>query len=549
MQTKESKTRMKKIILFFVIINIMSGCGDTGTYRRLAEIDTLLYKDMDDSARHEIGRIYAEDLRGERETAYYNLLKTQVIFRQGIIIKDDSLIDRSIDYYRHVGDKHKLAHAFYYKGRCMYKRGLTKEGTRFLKEAEHMSESIDDNLLKAKIYYILGYFNLQADEFLMSLEYSGKGMEYSQKIRNNDILLCCFENIAAAYAGLDNIDSVMFYMEQCAPMAEFVSDKDKALIFANLAAAYEYIDAKRAKEYVAMANNVCPHKVAYYVLASILSGEGNYAAADSCYIKALSLCNEPGDKIGILQGMFECMQKTGRYKEAAEITGRIISLRDSLSVSRRADSIKEVQLLYDMSLKERKAEGQADISALTICLLAAGMSILLSVSVMLRRRARGALETSRQLMSRYAAEQEQLQKEIDKLEKSKEDKSRQVSALKRKLKTLEENSEKEMARQKELQRKMMAEGRSLYEHITGGGTNAKWYKHEYACFFEFYATVHPETAVLSADKCRMLTDGERLFVCLQELGMDDDHICTVMRSKKESLRVMRKRIADKEREA
>lgn len=117
-----------------------------------------------------------------------------------------------------------------------------------------------------------------------------------------------------------------------------------------------------------------------------------------------------------------------------------------------------------------------------------------------------------------------------------------MADLKRKLKTAQDNHEKALAQQKEQVGKMIAEGSTLYEDIRKGGNRSKWYKYEYACFFEFYKTISPETMNM-LDKTDMhVTNTLKLLAILMEMELDDERICSVMGIKKNSLNTMKRRL-------
>lgn len=63
--------------LFIIFSILLLGCGEHKTpYTSLVQIDTLLSKELTDSALHEVMRINPATL-SENELAYYQLLKVQ----------------------------------------------------------------------------------------------------------------------------------------------------------------------------------------------------------------------------------------------------------------------------------------------------------------------------------------------------------------------------------------------------------------------------------------------------------------------------------------
>lgn len=98
---------------FISILAIMAGCTQGTSEARLAQIDSLLERKLYDSARAELSRIAPSDLKSEEDIAHYNLQKTNLCFRNGEVLPNDSMIDISIKHYRQNGDKQKLALSLY----------------------------------------------------------------------------------------------------------------------------------------------------------------------------------------------------------------------------------------------------------------------------------------------------------------------------------------------------------------------------------------------------------------------------------------------------
>ena len=56
---------MKYLLIVLFLAMIVVGCDNGKCYHRLTHIDTLLYKDMDDSARNELNRIALNELKNK----------------------------------------------------------------------------------------------------------------------------------------------------------------------------------------------------------------------------------------------------------------------------------------------------------------------------------------------------------------------------------------------------------------------------------------------------------------------------------------------------
>ena len=93
----------------------------------LKDIDTVIVNEYYDSALSMIRDIPSIQLT-DKEKAYYYLLKTKLLFRMGVTIATDSMIDYSIGYYTANKENSKLAESYYLKGWLNKNRKNIKQG-------------------------------------------------------------------------------------------------------------------------------------------------------------------------------------------------------------------------------------------------------------------------------------------------------------------------------------------------------------------------------------------------------------------------------------
>ena len=76
---------IKNSITYFLLFALtLIGCDYNKSYEKLEEIDHLLSIEKPETAYRDISKIKAANLTGERDSAYYYLLKTQTLYRHRI---------------------------------------------------------------------------------------------------------------------------------------------------------------------------------------------------------------------------------------------------------------------------------------------------------------------------------------------------------------------------------------------------------------------------------------------------------------------------------
>lgn len=526
---------MARLIFSILSLTLIAGCSSDCQYENMVLIDSLIHKNMDDSAFYEIKRIDYSNIRNKGNKAYYYLLKTQILFRQGITISNDSMIDRSITYYQKANDTQKLAQAYYFKGRTMYARGDAKNGTAFLKKAEYTAKETEDYLLITKIYISLAGADTDADDFMAALNHCRMAMRFSELADDKEMSLYCMDNLANIYGNLGETDSAVYYLNKCIPLLQYIPYKDRSVTLANIAAAYEHTDKEKAKSYARQSIAIKPQSSAYHVLATIYRKEGKYADAEDYWNKAMELSDDIGQRISILQDIMEYKRATGKDTDLSSLTDSIMTLWNELAAQQRQDSIKEIQMLHEIDMAQQDAERSGKSRRLFILLMVATGIALAAYLIIQRQKAKKAL-------NRNEEENKKLSMTITKLEINQNNKQKQITELKRKMRQKEEKQERILEKKHEQQKEILTTGHSLHKSILTGKNIAKWEKQDTKSFIEYYNTIKPDFTAGLNRKYKHLTPHQQIYLILQDMGLDEKHICEIMCVKADSLRVTKMRI-------
>lgn len=226
-------------ILYLTIVFSFVACAPKGAiFCRLAEVDTLLYHSLVDSADALLMEINPQS---SEDSAYYFILRAQTDFRLHEVPRLDQ-INYSIKYYEKHPDSRKLADSYYYKV-CYFTilDSLPEEVFILLKKAEHLSQETSDINLKDKICSALAYANNLSGEFEESLKYAKMNYFYSQKLNCQKDIADALIRLSISFSDLGMKDSASYYILQCEKLADYVDDNGKSFIY-NLLGDYYFED-------------------------------------------------------------------------------------------------------------------------------------------------------------------------------------------------------------------------------------------------------------------------------------------------------------------
>ena len=136
--------RIKKRVLPFIVftslmIGIFAGCDRSGTNNELVNIDSLLSQKQYETALKKIKTINPNNL-GNKDKAYYSLLKTQADYKNYIVATTDSAINFAVNYYERSTDKEKYTRSLIYQGCVNEELGNLEEAVKCYHKADDVAD-------------------------------------------------------------------------------------------------------------------------------------------------------------------------------------------------------------------------------------------------------------------------------------------------------------------------------------------------------------------------------------------------------------------------
>ncbi len=204
---------MRRILsLIFSSCVILSCASHRQVHSDLKQADAIMFQHPD-SALAILQGISPNELITQEERAYHALLLSQALDRNGIIVKNDSIITPALDYYRNHGSQDLKLRNCYYAATIADNAGDTEAAMEWLARGEaHIPQANDlyhaghIYLMKSRLYKDQYDYSAALDNDLKSSSYF-KENQYLPKYALSQISLADdylhMDNLAAAGEALD----------------------------------------------------------------------------------------------------------------------------------------------------------------------------------------------------------------------------------------------------------------------------------------------------------------------------------------------------------
>lgn len=543
-----------KILLYFVLLVIASCSNQSGTYIALENVNELLRHDENDSATIVFKRIAPNSIQTDEETAYYNLLKTIIDYRNYADITSDSVIKVSVNYYRKTSDEYKLAVSQYYRGAILSELDNYADAIPALKEAEELGEKFDDPILIGNIYRELTVLNCNASQVELAIEYAQKQCNAMQKTSNKKLIAYAYLHLAIIYSHIGQSDSAKTYLDKCLLIADQINAEDKAYVNNYIGEQLMATDPTAAKLFFQKALTFNHFPESYLNLANIFYNNGDSSNAKIYTDSALANA-WPELKIKILESIAdEKLQSNDIHQYAAAIR-QIIDLKDSINEADKERKTLEFQKKYDFDKQEAKNRERIIIMATIIVL-----TLMSSYILHLRHKTKlekienekNKEETEKAVLAQQNAE---LEMELLSLQKKNADMSYIISINQNKIKQLEsegsmhnaelQNLKVQMEKAQSIQQEIINKGRLVMQKIEKNETK-NWTQQDFSYGIIYYESQNPNVIYETELEYDNLTTFEKFFLILDKyIEKNDNEIAKILSISEVTVRTRRSKIKSK----
>ena len=495
-----------------ILCALLVACGKSGLSDRFSQAWEVI-EQQPDSVRVLLADMDVPSL-SEGERAEYGLLMTMVdIKTRHEQIKNDSMITESVKYYDQHGDKWHQAIAYHYRGVVKYALKNVPEAIKDLKRAETLAETLDDELLRNKIYERLAYCNYWSSNPPILLKYSQKLLESSKKMNDSVMVARSYLMVASGFDAMGMMDSARVNLLQSLDWIDALDDSlGRNDILDNVAMMYQEAgDVEKAEQY--LTDWVLKHSSrgrAYATLACIRQKQGRYEEAVSCAKKSLQAADHQVHKQS-LDLLAELYSQMGDSSQAYAMQRRSKEFTDSLVSANKASLMADWQMKFDEQQREKSFYRRFTIMGGVIL----SFLLLLMMVVWWHRR------RMRRLRFR--------------LEQNGEANMQEISQLK-----------EQITQQRERISTKLLMGAKLFNRVKEKQSLADASANDLQSLVDYFAQLRPkrwqEWERLYAD----LSTAQYIFLILQDdLHYDDETIAKILDVKRSSVRSMRSRIKDK----
>ena len=520
-----------RFLFLFLIAIAAASCSQKSETMQKLEVAEELYYDYDyKSAEKVLNNINKKDLDTKELEAFFNLLKSEILYRCENIRGEDSLINTSIEYYKHSGNKEKLALAYYIRALLLYDDS-NENVLLDLKNAETLAEKFDNPRLNKRIYAALAFFYSDSDEFYLSLQYARKEYECLKKIDSEKSKAYTLLNLSASYDRTGHKDSAAWCVQECEKYVDQLEPLYQAYLFYGLGSAYAESDRRRAEEYLRKSLELNPLPQTYTLLSDIYMAEGKPQMAENLWMEVMQMRWDEL-KIRVLDAKLEYDYQNGDFEEYRNTQKARTEATERYYEDRLQNKALELENKYNLNLYQQKIRSRVIITSLAGTLLVAVLVLLHRIRVRRvdNRRMKAELDYGK-AKSTLAMFEER----IAVLESDKKSKTKELSVLKEKAGNLKNEMRTNLQR-----------GHDLYDKLKRNESPALWTDNDYLCLFDFVSTIDQELAVGLEVNYGQLSNDQKLFLIIDNLlKKDDNEICQMLGLEKQSLRNKRSRIAKK----
>ena len=531
----------KYIVIFILFVLSYVGCHqDNAVQMQLMQIDTLLSKNQDEEAYEKLQSL--TDTATAADVAYYNLLKTRCLYKMNYEFKNDSLIDAALQYYQtNNGEQSRHGEALYYKGEIAFLFGNMDEAILYSKKAETIAVDTKNYSLQNKVFLSLAYYNSQARDNDLAIEYTRKELDAAKRCNNAQWIAYAILNLALYHNEGGNKDSASYYIGRLSDYLGEVDDNGKSFYYNCIGDLCKADNPALAFKYYDSALLYCTQPQALKSQAELLVNSNDTSKIKSLCEKAMQNSWEEL-RINALEIIADLYYKRNDAKSLKIVEDSITAELQKINEKLYLDKSVEKQQRYDAEISAMEFRRNIYI-VLSLVVVAALIYAIIMIYIKLKKAKEESEATKLSLRIKDLQKQiADAQTNIEVLNRQKMETSNNQNLLqskidvqKDKIEELQINIDKFMSAHQR--------GKKLYEAIESGGNTALWSEDDYNAYYYYYMLI--DSSVLDNYEN---TSGQQKFIIIQQSrNKNDSQIAELLAVSESTMRTYNSRIKRKVR--
>lgn len=512
---------MNKVYIFLFYAFLLIACNSSHNnkmYEDLVAVDSLLRKDLSDSALKELTSIGLPADDDRKCKAYYVLLMTQARYLQYLTIDSCVDIDYAIEFYRETDDKEKLARALHWKAGQLCEKGKLLDAIIAEKDAEVNIEGENNPMLCIRVYNMLGWLNESTGNYSLAKEYAFKTLKQTEKTKNKDRIAYSHYCISSIYTKIGKIDSALYYIEKAMLLLDYVKTMKSSIIYQAALCYRNKMQWEKAEQLVKKGMET-PHSAAYEGLLGDIYIHTGRADEGAAILQKILPELEGSDKWQAMQLIEDVMMMQKKHEEAARLQEEIMLMKDSIAENQKMAEALAVQKEYESKMEDKKIKDDDGepwmryVAVGGVCALMVALFFCGWYRLFLKRRHVKDIMMVKEENGRMAEE---------------------ITCLNEKL-----------GKDREKLARSIMHGKELYEKL---GKEKDW-KHiirnsgDYADFVEYYRTLNPTFVAEKEKSYNGLTPYNLCILIMCEMMyLNDEEICLICGIEPGTLRTQKSRI-------
>jgi tetratricopeptide (TPR) repeat protein len=387
------------LILFSLTMTIVCCTQRQQDNEKLAVVEKAIANDPY-SAFEVLDSMTKNDLKTARDTALYNLFYVEALHKMDLYTFNDSMIERSEQYFSKSNEKHYLLLTYLHHGISYYDNRDFLKAIKYLKRSEQMAEDNQEDNMKYEIYTRIAKTNNDANCKEIALKYYKMALTHCDTTTNKDDHAHCLNDIAAIYENMEQTDSFKVYIRQCIRMRNGI--KNEADVKTNIGNYYLKTGHKdKAKKYLENALRTNYEYETAKIIGDMYASEDNMSKAVEYYYQSVE-SRIPEIRIYSYHKLIDFYSKNGDDKRALDLSERLNNeYRHYQAIN--ASEIAKYQADWDEQIARDKMHHHTMILACTIALLLVVITTFIYLHHLRMRRYKNVI-------TRYITDLEQYKK-------------------------------------------------------------------------------------------------------------------------------------------